>query len=168
MKIEPVIVIDSREQCPLVFDTMPTEVGCLNTGDYSVKYLSHLITVERKSLDDLLACVGRERSRFKNELQRLQAYRFRLLVVEADAAALEAGEWRSRLTRAHVLGSLATWQAQYGLPVWLAGSHEAAGRFVERFLYQAACCVATDYRAAARFVETATGRQERLDRVSVT
>ena len=54
-----------------------------------------MVAVERKTMDDLLACVGRERDRFKRELQRLRAYRFRLLVVEADAAVIEAGDWRS-------------------------------------------------------------------------
>jgi len=60
------------------------------------------------------------------------------LAIEVDAADLEAGDWRSKLTPAHVLGSLTAWCAQYELPVRLAGDHDAAGRFVERFLYQAA------------------------------
>ncbi len=160
MKFEPTIIIDTREQIPLAFDNLPTEAGSLDTGDYSIKGLEHLIAVERKSLDDLLACVGRERSRFKHELQRLRGYRFRLLVIEADATTLEAGEWRSRLTPSHILGSLAAWTAQYGLPTWLSGTHEAAGRFVERFLYQSARCVATDYVTANWFVEAATTQLE--------
>lgn len=85
MKESPPIIVDSREQCPLVF-TVSSETGTLETGDYSVIGLTHLITVERKSLANLLACAGRERDRFKRELQRLRAYRFRLLVVESDAA----------------------------------------------------------------------------------
>ena len=60
------------------------------------------------------------------------------MAIEVDAADLEAGDWRSKLTPAHVLGSLTAWCAQYELPVRLAGDHDAAGRFVERFLYQAA------------------------------
>lgn len=153
MKLTPTIIVDSREQDPLTFANLPSEVGTLDTGDYSVRSLEHLIAVERKSLNDLLACVGRERDRFKRELQRLRAYRFRLLVVETDALALESGEWRSQLQPAHVLGSLAAWSAQYELPIWLAGSHDAAGRFVERFLWQAARCVADTYAAATAFVE---------------
>ncbi len=120
MKVEPTIIVDSREQNPLRFDSLPVRVGTLDTGDYSIAGLEHFIAVERKSLDDLLACIGRERDRFKRELQRLRAYRFRLLVVETDAAVLEAGDWRSRLTPSHVLGSCAAWTAQYSLPGWLA------------------------------------------------
>ena len=164
MKISPTIVIDTREQKPLRFDNMPAERGTLATGDYSVKGLEHLIAVERKSLDDLLRCVGRNRDRFKAELQRLRAFRFRVLVVECSAADIERGGtdadvprggWRSRLQLAHVMGSLAAWTAQYGLPVWMAGDHDAAARFVERFLYQAARCVLTDYEAAAEMLATA-------------
>ncbi len=143
----PTIIIDSREQTPFEFTNMPSEPGTLDTGDYSVKGLEHRVTVERKSLEDLLACCGRDRDRFKRELQRMRAYRFRLLVVEASAAELEAGEWRSKLKPAHVMGSLSAWMIQYELPIWLAGTHEAGARFVERFLYQAARRIAAEAQA---------------------
>ena len=160
MKLAPCIIIDSREQDALTFANLPADVGTLDTGDYSVRGLEHLVALERKSLPDLLACVGRERDRFKRELQRLRAYRFRLLLVEADAAEIEAGDWRSELTPAHVMGSLAAWAAQYGLPVWLAGNHEAAGRFAERWLYQAARCVWLEHEAAAGLLTAATNHPQ--------
>lgn len=153
MKLVPTIAIDSREQCPLVFESLPSEVGTLDCGDYSICGIEHLISVERKSLDDLLACCGRERARFKRELKKLEGYRFRSLVVETDAATLEGGNWRSKLKPAHVLGSLSAWTAQHGLCVWLAGDHDGAARFVERYLYQSARCIVNEYAAASAFVE---------------
>ncbi|MCH9033809.1 MAG: hypothetical protein IID42_04820 [Planctomycetes bacterium] len=152
MKIEPVILVDSREKRPFIFENLPTEVGTLDTGDYSVAGLTHLIAVERKSLPDLLACCGRDRSRFKRELQRLKAYPFRLLVIETTAAELEAGDWRSKLKPSHVIGSLAAWQVQYSLPVWFGGDHAACGRFAERFLHQSVRTIANDYSAASRIL----------------
>ena len=83
MKIDPVIVIDSREQAPFEFTTLRARVDKLDTGDYSVYGLEHLVCVERKSLPDLLGCCGRERERFVRELQRMKAYRFRMLIIEA-------------------------------------------------------------------------------------
>lgn len=154
MKLEPVIIIDSREQRPLHFKALASARGTLATGDYSIAGLTHLVAVERKSLDDLLACVGRDRDRFKRELQRLRTHRFRLLVIEADAATIDRGEWRSNLQPSHVLGSLAAWQAQYGLPVWLAGDHDGAARYVERYLYQAARCIGAEYDAAVALTQT--------------
>ena len=156
-KAPPKVVIDTREQAPLTFTNLPTVRGTLDTGDYSVSGLEHLIAVERKSLPDLLACLGHGRDRFKRELQRLRAYRFRLLLVEADAATIERGAWRSQLKPAHVFGALASWTATYGLPVWLAGTHKAAGEFTERFLYQAARHICDEYSAANVLIEAAKG-----------
>lgn len=152
-KLTPKVVIDTREQTPLVFEHLPTTRGTLETGDYSIAGLEHLVAVERKSLDDLLACCGHGRDRFKRELQRLKAYRYRMLIVEASAADLESGQWRSQLKPQHVLGSLASWTATYSLPVWLAGTHKAAGEFTERFLYQAARHVHDEYSAAVTLTE---------------
>lgn len=147
MKIASFVVVDCREQAPFRFEKLPAKPGTLDTGDYTIRGLTHLIAVERKSLNDLLTCVGRDRDRFNREQQRLHAYPFRLLVVDANAAVIEAGDWRSQLVPPHVLGSLAAWMVQYGLPVSLAGSHEAAGRFIEKFLYQSARAIAAEVQA---------------------
>ena len=147
MKISPVIVIDSREQNPWSFCNLPSERGKLTTADYSIAGLEHLVSIERKSLDDLLACVGRDRDRFTRELQRLRAYRFRCLVVETSYAELERGEWRSKIQPAAVLGSLSAWTAQYSLPVMLVGTHKAGAEFCERYLFQCARLIASENAA---------------------
>ena len=72
MKIQPIVLIDRREQHAWRFENLPSELGTLDTGDYSVRGLEHLVAVERKTLDDLLGCCGRERDRFKRELARLE------------------------------------------------------------------------------------------------
>ena len=43
--------------------------------------------------------------------------------------------------------SLAAWQAQYSLPIWLAGDHQAAARFAEKYLYQCARLIASENAA---------------------
>ncbi len=68
------ILIDSREQSPFAFQHEKytgtvTEVGTLDTGDYSLAGLTDRVAVERKSLPDLVACLGRERERFEREMQ---------------------------------------------------------------------------------------------------
>ena len=136
MKFKPTIAIDSREQTPLVFRNLKTRVATLRAGDYSVVGLEDKISVERKSLPDLCAVVGRERRRFLRELQRLKAYRFRCLLIEATAADLLRGGWRSKVTPAAVTGSLMAWMAKYDLPVLLADNHEIAATLVEKYLYQ--------------------------------
>ena len=74
--IDPVVVIDTREQLPFSFTNLRAERGSLVTGDYSLQNMTHLISVERKNLQDLLMCVGTARDRFKRELQRLQGTGF--------------------------------------------------------------------------------------------
>ena len=81
------IVVDSREQCPFPFAHerygAKTKQGALTVGDYSLAGLEDKVAVERKSLPDLVACLGRERERFERELMR--------------GAALDAKAfWRSR------------------------------------------------------------------------
>jgi DNA excision repair protein ERCC-4 len=111
--------------------------GTLTTGDYSVLGLEGLVAIERKSLSDLLGCVGVSRERFDREVQRLLAYPARALVVESSWVDIEAGEWRSKITPAAVIGSLLGWVA-LGLPVIMAGDHHRAGRYVSRLLFTTA------------------------------
>jgi ERCC4-type nuclease len=130
-------VIDTREQLPLDLSPLQTVSGTLATGDYSVQGLEHVIAIERKSLSDLLGCVGQERERFDREVQRLLAYPVRALVIESTWAEIEMGGWRSKITPQAAMGSLLGWIAQ-GLPVIMAENHDRAGRYASRLLYIAA------------------------------
>ncbi|MCC6126621.1 MAG: hypothetical protein IT426_16795 [Pirellulales bacterium] len=130
-------VVDSREQCPLDLSPLRSVVGTLATGDYSVSGLESHIALERKSLPDLLGCIGQSRERFEREIQRLLAYPCRAVVVECTWLDLESGEWRSQVTPAAAIGSVLGWIAQ-GVPFIMAGDHERAGRYVSRLLFTAA------------------------------
>ena len=137
-----IAIIDSREQKPLDLEPLTTITSTLVTGDYSVRGLEHVVAIERKSLQDLVACVGSERERFDREVQRLLAYPVRILLVESSWEAIESHEpinpqWRGKVTREAVLGSLMGWQAA-GLSVHMAGDHERTGRHVARMLYTVA------------------------------
>ena len=69
-----IALVDSREQTPLDLQPLQVEKTTLTTGDYSLKGLQDQVAIERKSRDDLLMCVGRERERFEREAKRLLAY----------------------------------------------------------------------------------------------
>ena len=111
--------------------------GTLATGDYSVLGLENIVAVERKSLADLLGCIGQHRERFDREVQRLLAYPTRAIVVEATWPDLEQGEWRSQITASAAIGSVLGWIAA-AVPIILAGDYERAGRYVSRLLFTAA------------------------------
>jgi len=83
------IIQDSREQAPYAFtgpryEGVTVKVGTLQTGDYSLHGLTDKVAVERKSLPDLVQCLGRERDRFERELQRAAALAAFCVVVEAS------------------------------------------------------------------------------------
>lgn len=50
------VIIDTREQLPYDLSPMRMEPGTLSEGDYSVKSFEDVISIERKSLPDYLAC----------------------------------------------------------------------------------------------------------------
>lgn len=132
-----VVIQDTREQTPLTLDPLRVVTGTLDTGDYSIQGLTHVVAVERKSLQDLVMCVGRERERFDREIQRLMAYPMKALVIEAQICDIEVKSYRGQVEPNAVLGSVMGWQVK-GLPVIWARDHDLAGKLTARFLYIAA------------------------------
>jgi DNA excision repair protein ERCC-4 len=130
------VIIDTREQRP--YRLAGAVRRCLSTGDYSIAGYEDCIAVERKSLADLLSCIGRDRARFERELARLACLKFPALVIEADLSAVLAGNGRSLVHPSAVLGSLVGWSLKYRLPVWFAGNRRIARLLIERLLAKAA------------------------------
>src|SRR5712671_6356324 len=89
------ILIDTREQVPLAFCGFATERATLSTGDYSCVSdgvdLRDVVAIERKSVSDLLGCIGQQRERFERELERMAQLRFRAIVIEATFSDVVAG-----------------------------------------------------------------------------
>ncbi len=134
LKPESVTVIcDTREQTPLDLRPLRVVRAGLDTGDYSLESCDHC-RIERKSLPDLVACVGRERERFEREIERLMAFPVAVLLVEATWPEIEMGQWLGKVTPSQVEGSLLGWAAR-GIQVELVGNHERAGRFASKLLY---------------------------------
>lgn len=134
LKAEDLLVIqDTREQTPLDLRPLRVQEGTLDTGDYSIYGLTQHITVERKSLQDLVMCVGRERERFEREIMRLMAYRAKVLVIEGSESQILLKQYRGDCHPNSIIGSVIGWQER-GLPVYWAGDALNASVFVQRFL----------------------------------
>lgn len=126
-----VITVDTREQCPFPFtgktyEGTTIEVSGLPIGDYSVKGLHDVVAVERKSLPDLVGCLGRDRERFERELLRARALESFSIVVESDFQTLAKGNYRSELKPHSACQSVAAFAARYRIPIFFAGSRQAA------------------------------------------
>jgi len=134
------ILIDTREQKPAVLKLsndgreLSSRRCLLYSGDYSVKGLERQVAIERKSLPDLMGCIGRDRDRFERELVRLRGIPTRAIVVEAEWQDIEEGNYRSKVDPNAAIGSLMGWIAS-GVPVVMAGNAERAGVFIARMLY---------------------------------
>ncbi len=132
LRPEQVTVIqDSREQDPLGFAPMPVEVDGLPSGDYVLAAAPDVAVIERKTIGDLLGCIGRGRERFEKELQRLRAFPCRVILVEGHYPDL-FNEPRSKLSPESIVGSVAAWQARY-CGFLFAGTREASEEYAQRF-----------------------------------
>ncbi len=135
VEIMPTVIVDTREQTPLMFTRLQSVTGTLATGDYSVLGLERDVAIERKSIPDLIGSITRERDRFMREVDRLRSYPFaRLLVIGSEETLWRGG---TRFTQANpkaILHSLYAIEAR-GLPVVFAPTPEAGALLVERWAW---------------------------------
>ena len=134
------ILVDSREQRPFNFEHerygVQIQPGTLTVGDYSLRGLEDKVAVERKSLPDLVQCLGRERERFERELQRGQALDAFAVVIEGSWSDLANGNFRSQLNPHAACQSVLAFMARYRVPFLFAGSRAAAEYAAWGFLRQ--------------------------------
>ena len=160
-----VVIVDTREQSPFGFKTfradskhkrkrktedgkiqefvpslfIPTEIAGLKTGDYSIKGMEHLVTVERKSLVDLYQTLSAGRDRFERELQRMAEFQVADIVIESGFQfALQNPPRHTRFTAKSVFRSVNAWKQEFRNIHWnWCDSRELAEhvtfRILERF-----------------------------------
>ncbi len=138
------ILIDNREPAPHPWekhfsDAARVEWGTLETGDVALAALTDGVVVERKTVPDFLACVGRERERFERELRRSRYVGRFIVVVEGtlwqclQAGAPGAPAGRTGIHPNAVLGTVAAWTRRF-CPIVFAGDTATAARMAEAFL----------------------------------
>ena len=123
---KPVIVVDTREQMPYLFQGYRHWVGdvvraSLPTGDYSVQGLEAAVALERKSLADLVLSLTASRERFLRECERLAEIPQRAILVEATWEEIKTPYTDSEIpSSAHpnaIAGSLVAIQARWNIPL---------------------------------------------------
>jgi ERCC4-type nuclease len=128
----PLILIDTREQLPVLFDkvgdpdfpNLQYEFATLKTGDYSIEGMStpddsHSICIERKSLPDLFQSFGRGRERFECEIQRMSKFDHAELVIEADFQTIfQDPPPLSQMLPKTVYRSILAFSQRYGFKPW--------------------------------------------------
>ena len=134
--MRPEIVIESREQTPLLFTRLASCVGTLQSGDYSFVGPEEQLAIERKTIADLVrCCTGDNRARFFRELHRLRGFRFKRLLIVGNVGEIECGEYRSQVKPAAVLAPLASIEARFDVPVVLAPTPVDGAHRIESWAY---------------------------------
>jgi len=124
------IICDSREQKPYSFKRWPdveVQRGTLFAGDYSLSEYESQVAVERKTLDDLIACLmGQNRERFERELSRTQEYEMFAVVAEAAWGDVSKGQYKSNMRPHSALQSITAFIVRYNIPFFFPGSRAGA------------------------------------------
>ena len=137
------VIVDTRERAPWTFEAqegirfsqgITTVRRKLESGDYSVDGLEDRVAIERKSLDDWVGTVMRERSRFYRELDRLRAFEFRCVIIEASLRDVYAKRATSNANPDSILGFIAEVTVAQRVPVYLGGSRAEAQLLAAAFL----------------------------------
>ncbi len=127
MDAQLTILVDSREQAPYGFSKYDavTESATLPCADYSLPGWEDRVAVERKSLNDLIACLmGKDRERFERELSHHRFYDRAAVVIEASMDDVSKGRYRSEMKSHAALQSIITFQGRFRIPFVWAGSCE--------------------------------------------
>ena len=127
------IVVDTREQAPWFQGYPNVVVKKLDVGDYSLKGFEDEVAIERKSVTDLLGCIGKERRRFERELERMRGYRFKALVVEGTEEDIYTSSF-TQLPPSTIRWSLMSFMIRWGLQLLIL-PREQAERWVFDMLY---------------------------------
>lgn len=126
-----IILMDSREQSPFLFDHpryegVPVKTIGLPTGDYSIEGFEDRIAVERKSMPDLLGSISTGRDRFAREMERSMELEAFMVIVEEPFRNLGSKDYQSRMNRNAAIQTVISWFSKYKCPWHFAESREGA------------------------------------------
>jgi ERCC4-type nuclease len=137
-------VLDNREQYEYrlaapdskLFDDGGLYYDTLREGDLTAELDCERLDViiERKQLNDFLACVGRERERFENEIARLAAHANPNVIIEAPASQIRAGSSRSLVNGTAAWNSIVHWRTVYPTIHWWTVTNHQEGAITARAL----------------------------------
>ncbi|MEW6365194.1 MAG: ERCC4 domain-containing protein [Acidobacteriota bacterium] len=148
-----VILVDSREQAPYTFAPYGAApaTATLPAGDYSLGGFADRVGVERKELDDLVAClIGTNRERFERELQRLSRYELAAVVVEATLEDVRQGRYRSQMNGHAAAQSILAFEVRYRVPFLFCGDRDGAEYVTYSLLAKYAREISERYRALVK------------------
>lgn len=133
------IIIDTREQKPLVFNhksITAVEVKGLSVGDYgamSSEYV-HPVVFERKSINDLYGTLSQGYDRFKCEIERAKEQNTKIIViVEGSLKRILMGTAFSKRTPESIVYQLFTLRVRYDVETVFCANREEMAEYITQF-----------------------------------
>lgn len=123
------IIIDTSEQSPWDFPGERIINRSLDTGDYSVAGFEDVVTVERKSLPDLVNTVVGDWQRFSRQLRRMAAMDLAVIICEAPVTSLFEKRYSGDTNPLSVRGKLNRCLLDFGVPVMFLDNREIAAQW---------------------------------------
>ena len=126
----PLIIVDTREKKPWRFNRTDNCRGTisqkLNVGDYSVQGIESVVTIERKgSVSELYGNLGKGRTRFFAEIERMGDMKYKFVVCEFTFGQLLKQPRFSKMSPNSILGSIISLQLKYNVHFIFAGNKGA-------------------------------------------
>lgn len=116
---------------PLVVNT---EWAHLKTGDYTVQGMEERVTVERKSVEDLLQTLAHGRDRFKREHERMAEMECACVMIEGTWPEILAGDFDHGVSAKVAFRTWLSWSMDFGVPWYAVGPRRLAEVMTFRFL----------------------------------
>ncbi len=136
---KPTVVIDSSEHMGYTFGRFTnwfsgTVRKRLPVGDYTLLGMEKEITIERKTLPDLVNSIIQERSNFIERCERLSSFKKKCFVIEGTMSSLKTPYTESQAHPNAVLGSIIAAQERWDVPVYFLDNFVLAEEFVASML----------------------------------
>lgn len=134
------IIVDTREQQPWEFKEHAVSHRKLDTGDYSIEGLEHLLCIERKKSASEFATNIIE-SRFKDVIMRMEQLKYSFLLLEFDledlliypiGSTVPKKMWdKVKITPSFLIKNIMELQLNHNIKVMFCGNSSSASKMAE-------------------------------------
>jgi hypothetical protein len=137
------IIIDTREQLPWEFGNHVTSKQKLDTGDYSIEGMEHLLTIERKQSVSEIANNITE-TRFPAFLERMSIIPHKFMLFEFDlddvyqfpvGSDIPKSKWdKLRISNNYIMKNISLFHIKYGIHTIFCGDSDNAEKMAVRIM----------------------------------
>ena len=137
------IIIDTREQLPWEFGNNVTSKQKLDTGDYSIEGMEHLLTIERKQSVSEIANNITE-TRFPAFLERMSIIPHKFMLFEFDlddvyqfpvGSDIPKSKWdKLRISNNYIMKNISLFHIKYGIHTIFCGDSDNAEKMAVRIM----------------------------------